>query len=87
MNDLDTIEAVKAEAMRLAVDPNALAASGLALKIPVPGFRCEFGRNPFPLIARHRYNAILPILAERWGLEVTGSIDGEMILARRREVA
>jgi hypothetical protein len=87
MNDFDPIEAVKAEAMRLAIDPNALSASGLVLKIPVPVFRCEFGQNPFTLITRHRYDAILPVLAERRGLDVVGSIDGEIVLSRPREVA
>jgi hypothetical protein len=87
MNDFDMIETVKAEAMKLAVDPNALEASGLTLQIPVPTVRAEFGQNPFPSITRHRYAAILPVLAERRGLEVAGTSDGEFVLVRQREVA
>jgi hypothetical protein len=87
MIDFEEIERIKAEAKILSLNPNALAASGLGVKVERISYKMGFGENGFLNVAAHCYAAILPVLAESRGFEMIGESDGEPVFVRRYEAA
>ena len=64
MTNLDKDAALMAEAKRLAVNPNALAASGLMIRVERTPYRPGFGDNAFPKVADRLSAAIFRALSD-----------------------
>jgi hypothetical protein len=64
MTELEKFERLIAESKRLSVNPNALAASGLQVRIGRAPYRCTFGDNPFPRVAERWSAAIFRAMVE-----------------------
>jgi hypothetical protein len=87
MSDFEQIERIKAEAKILALNPNALAASGLRVGVEPISYKLGFGENGFLNMAAHCYAAILPVLAESRGFELVAESDAEPVFVRRLAAA
>ncbi len=87
MKDSEQIERIKAEAKMLALNPNALAASGLRVSVARISYKMGFGENGFLNMAAHCYAAILPVLAESRGFELVEGTGREPVIVRRLAAA
>jgi hypothetical protein len=87
MSEFEHIERIKAEAKILALNPNALAASGLRVSVERVSYKMGFGENGFLNMAAHWYAAILPVLAQSRGFELVEEAGTEPVFVRRLEAA
>jgi len=67
MSNPEKVESLFAEAKRLSVNPNALAASGLQVRVERAPYESGFGDNPFPKMAERWSVAIFRAMVENSG--------------------